>query len=353
MSPATPVLDYSRYVEVVGREANAAAYGYFPSEADLASTSSRLLSSFHRHRISSPPSLTSGRVGRVRLADPELSEAFAYRVGLFDAIEAFAIPFDELSVHRALTDWMGAKCYICSRSTSIVRTEEKQGEGRLVRVRACPSCGWWESENLAFLDVEPPRLIDYDSYTLLRRAVLREFAIVDEAAPLEAIRHHLHKHGADLNHLSPRQLERLVGTVFADFFDCEAVHVGGPGDGGLDLILLQSDCDAVVQVKQHTDPKKSEPVSTIRDFLGAMFLDERRVGLIVTTANAFSRQAREAVSKANNTLVERLDIVHGQRFLDILRATTVDKCPALVHGPTLDDPVPDFSSYDEPKLFGV
>ena len=96
--------------------------------------------------------------------------------------------------------------------------------------------GWWESENHAFLDMGQG--LSYESFTLLRRACLREFAGVDDDAPLDALRRYIANHPKDLNKISPRKLEELVGSVFADFLQCDAVHVGGPGDGGYDLVLL-------------------------------------------------------------------------------------------------------------------
>jgi len=78
-------------------------------------------------------------------------------------------------------------------------------------------------QNLAFLEIRSE--ISYDSFTLLRRACLREFAIFDDSSPIDALRTYLVRHPKDLNHISPRKLELLVGSVFSDFFDCDIQHI--------------------------------------------------------------------------------------------------------------------------------
>jgi hypothetical protein len=333
------VFDYSNYVEVVGREADAMAYPYYPSDHDLQRVAPRLLSHFRAVSKVVPPSMSSLLLER--LGSQELANLFKERVDLFDAIELMTTPQEKSSFQRVLSQWFGTACYVCGSPTAMVRDESIDKHVPHVKVRACPNCGWWESENHALLKMQTRG--SYDSFTLLRRACLREFAIVDEAAPLDALRAHFVRHPRDLNRISPRRLELLVKSVFADFFSCEAIHLGGPGDGGYDLVLLLSDCPTLVQVKQRIDPAKTEPVSSIREFLGAILLAGRRVGIFVSTANRFSKQAQTAARTASSTLVDRLELVDASRLIDILRLVAGKAEPWRCHAHSLSDGVQDFN----------
>lgn len=332
------ILDYSQHVEVVGREADATAYPYYSSDRELQRVAPRLLSQFHEVSKVVPPSLSTFLLKRLGARD--LANLLESRVSLFDAIEELAVPRNESSLKRTLVEWFGSVCYICRTPTTMVRDEA--GDSRIphVQVRACPNCGWWESENHAVLKTGPGG--SYDSFTLLRRACLREFAIVDEAAPLDALRTHFLRHPGDLNRISPRKLEVLVGSVFSDFLSCEAVHVGGPGDGGYDLLLLMGDNPALVQVKQRVDARRTEPVASIREFLGAIVLADRRVGFFVSTARRFSRQARAAAAKATGTVVDRLDLIDGSKLMDMLKLVADKAEPWRLHAHSLADETQDF-----------
>lgn len=42
-------------------------------------------------------------------------------------------------------------------------------------------------------------------------------------------------------------MEELVGSVFSSFYNCEAKIVGKSSDGGVDVILVDSDHPTMVQ----------------------------------------------------------------------------------------------------------
>lgn len=333
------ILDYSQYVEVVAREADAVAYPYYPSDGELQRVAPRLLSRFHDVSQVVPPSLSAFLLER--LGQQDLSRLLESRVALFDAIEELTVLRSEGSIHRSLVEWLGSACYVCRAPTTVVRDEATDSRIPHVRVRACPTCGWWESENHALLIAGAGR--SYNSFTLLRRACLHEFAIMDDDAPLDALRAHFIRHPDDLNRISPRKLELLVGSVLADFMSCEVIHVGGPNDGGYDLLLLMGDTPALVQVKQRVNPRKTEPVVSIREFLGAMILANRRAGLFVSTARRFSPQAKTAARKATAAAVDRLDLIDASKLMDILKLVTERADPWRLHAHSLADEVQGFT----------
>ena len=150
--------------------------------------------------------------------------------------------------------------------------------------------------------------------------------------------------------ISPRKLEQLVGSVFSDFLSCEAVHVGGPGDGGYDLVLLIGDRPALVQVKQRVDPRRAEPVALIREFLGALMLAGSSTGFFVTSAGRFSRASQTAAEQASRTIVDKIELVDAAKLIDILKLVEENAEPWRFHAHSLTDELPDFSAARQEKF---
>jgi hypothetical protein len=74
------ILDYSQYVEVVAREADATAYPYYPSDADIDRIEPRLLTNFHQISRTVPPSCNSFLLDS--LGENELTSLLKDRVAL-------------------------------------------------------------------------------------------------------------------------------------------------------------------------------------------------------------------------------------------------------------------------------
>lgn len=88
-------------------------------------------------------------------------------------------------------------------------------------------------------------------------------------------------------------------------FDCEVLHVGQTGDGGKDLIVLDSDNPILVQIKCRQNPNSVELVKGIREFIGTLFIEDRRSGIYISTAQRFSAGAKNTV--ANLLMQRKLD----------------------------------------------
>lgn len=92
--------------------------------------------------------------------------------------------------------------------------------------------------------------------------------------------------------------------------------MGRPDDGGVDIIYIDADDKQwLVQVKRRENPRSTESVSTIRNLLGAMLLQDSRTGIIVSTADHFSYQAYAAVDRAREVgmalrLIDRYALDH-------------------------------------------
>ena len=99
---------------------------------------------------------------------------------------------------------------------------------------------------------------------------------------------------------APRNLEKLVADIFrANYENAQALHVGRPDDGGVDVIFIDTENRQwLIQVKRRESPGHAEPVETIRNLLGAMVLSKSSLGIVVSTADHFTYRAYEAVGRA-------------------------------------------------------
>ena len=194
-------------------------------------------------------------------------------------------------------------CPFCRTHTSIVYerrltegdTDMSFGQHEHTRVWSCKECGWWEIEAKSGWHSD---ISGGSERTALYHGSLQSFAADDVAAPVSALRRYVARRPEVLNTVHPRKLEELVRSVFRDFFQCEVHYVGGPRDGGVDLIVVQRDQPFVVQVKRRSHFGAAEAVSTVRQFLGAMLLKGQSSGTIVTTAHSFSEAARSSATQA-------------------------------------------------------
>jgi Restriction endonuclease len=129
--------------------------------------------------------------------------------------------------------------------------------------------------------------------------------------------------GADsriLYKMNPTKFEQFVGGILKEFYDCEVLHIGRSHDGGIDLILLDSNGGKMpIQVKRRTSKSKTESVSLVREFRGAMLLHGYNSGMILTTADHFSKEAVEASQpKPHHSLQQTVDLIDARRLLDIM-----------------------------------
>ena len=120
--------------------------------------------------------------------------------------------------------------------------------------------------------------------------------------------------------MEPTGFEHFVGKILKEHYDCEVIHVGKSHDGGIDLILVESQQGRMpVQVKRRSSPEAVESVSIVREFRGAMLLKGYNRGIIVTTAHHFSPSAVVASKPQPDHLApQSIDLVDCRRLLDIM-----------------------------------
>jgi hypothetical protein len=192
------------------------------------------------------------------------------------------------------------------------------GVMRFITTRICRNCGWWDAEEELKVRQEE-QSTHYEAPSIHRRAILRQFDVAGCDVPIGSLREYLVRHPHSLTHISPRALERLVADVFRETMHCEAIHVGGPNDGGIDIVLIDGDRRYVVQTKRRMGGA-AEGVAGIREFVGAMVLAGELRGLYVSTAPRFSPSAIAAAGlAAERGLVEYIDLVDPKRLIDVCK----------------------------------
>lgn len=83
-------------------------------------------------------------------------------------------------------------------------------------------------------------------------------------------------------------MEKLVASIFRKHFLCEMKEVGKSHDGGIDLIMIESENPTIIQVKGRKTSSRTESVKEIRDLLGATLPPGSSNCIFVTTADHFS-----------------------------------------------------------------
>lgn len=216
-------------------------------------------------------------------------------------------------------------CPFCKKDASKVYTSEgpyNRIEGSptytLREVWACTKCNWWEMQHLHADDWI------YDRH--LRHAVLQLFQPSDISLPVMSLRKHLRQQPDLIYRIHPTKMEELVQSVFQEYYQCEVLHCGKSHDQGVDLLLVNSDIQAIIQVKRRSAPKSVESVSVIRELLGATLLQEKQHSIFVTTADHFSPEAVLTVNRAVTlNIVKSFDLFDAKRFFEILGLLRLEK----------------------------
>lgn len=181
-------------------------------------------------------------------------------------------------------------------------------------VHQCDKCGWWVVQQL--FDSALDRNYGCGFQT---QAILKGTELGSRTIPTDELAAYLSRHGDNLLHIHHTKMEELVGAVLREHFDCEVIHCGRTGDGGIDLLLIRNDALIPVQVKRRVT-RATEGVSVVRELMGVMLRDGYAEGMVVTSADHFSQQAQADVDKAiAGRRIRNFALIDGPRFLAILR----------------------------------
>lgn len=165
-------------------------------------------------------------------------------------------------------------------------------------IAECPRCAYWYAEwyqDLGQGDMGCPTA-EWEA----NLSKLCEFSSVLPDGCHSELSQHLRANPNLWCSLSPRKLEELVADVFrSNFIHSEVMHVGKPGDGGIDVVFVDSgEKRWLIQVKRREKLNAAEGVETIRNLLGVMVLEDSHFGAVVSTADHFTYSAFKAKQQA-------------------------------------------------------
>ena len=206
-------------------------------------------------------------------------------------------------------------CYHCGvQMTEIEKYNEGPGgsdRSAAELLEYCARCKFWQVHGVRSEFYEARSTLVANFYISVLSAKIREFETEYPDGTLSEISQWLRRRPDKYNSMTPRYLELLVTRVFDNIgLYAEVHHVGRPGDGGVDVLLVDGQANSwLVQVKRREDARSSEPVSTIRNILGSMVVQKARHAVIVSTADRFTLQAQRETAQAaeSSFIVELVD----------------------------------------------
>jgi len=189
-----------------------------------------------------------------------------------------------------------SRCSFCATKLEKIENEElKEDMHRDYCLWYCDKCCFWQARIYsAFNACMPPP----DNWAYISK--LREFDTKLPEGCSEELALYIRRHPNFLYSCNPTRFEKFVADVFrANYTNAEVLHIGRPNDGGVDVLLIDTEKkEWVIQVKRRGSPNSSEGVSTIRDILGAMVVRGVSRGIVVSTAARFSPKAKLAADAA-------------------------------------------------------
>lgn len=234
----------------------------------------------------------------------------------------------ETAPNREASDWnsknyLGASgtCPYCKVAMKVV--QRRPGSFEKNAVWECQLCGWWELERV-FSAGGVEHEVAYSA--IHHQACLKRFNINSASAPTGALVDHLRKKPEAVFGINKRKMEEVVQYIFSSFYNCEVHHCGKSHDGGVDLIMIDSDFPTLIQVKCRESMGVVEPISQIRDFLGAMWISKSNSGIFVSTADHYSPVSVKTIQTmlADGSLTF-FDMVDFGRLAELFKATPSPK----------------------------
>lgn len=227
--------------------------------------------------------------------------------------------------HTAIQNWLRRnfhikRCRYCSQPVRTCWFHERSDDHQELTesyLWYCKNCRFWQAEYYSHEEEgSNPESIDSKRYI----SKLKEFDSKLPAGCLSEIAQFIRQRPSVLNSYDPKQFEKLIANVLkANHAYADVTHVGKPADGGVDVFLVDSDQNEwLVQVKRRSDPEKAESVGTVRNLLGAMLQQEKKFGMVVSSADHFSHHAEKAISdvEPQGYTVQLVDKGKVSRLLD-------------------------------------
>lgn len=187
----------------------------------------------------------------------------------------------------------------------------------------CPKCKWWTYKT-HFVDSDDNMDSIHAIYTDTRYyAITKKFNIDDKNLPIDVLTSELQKRTDLLYHIDPYKLEELSQSILKGIYDCQVHHVGKTGDGGIDLIVLDGDDPILVQIKRRQNPNHVELVKNVREFVGTLFIEGKRRGIYISTADKFSKGSKETADKLlRQRKLDYFELIDYQKLCSLIKTST-------------------------------
>lgn len=200
-----------------------------------------------------------------------------------------------------LIDWVYSsfvvveECPFCHRILNRVQKSELLDADEewieKIAVAECPWCAYWQAE--WYEDLGQGLLGGPTNEWEVQISKIREFEDVLPSGCEAELARCLRVNPDHWHHFHPRRLEELVADIFkANYTSAEVIHVGKTGDGGVDVILVNTVNQTwLIQVKRRKSLNASEGPDVIRNLLGVMCLKGKKFGVVVSTVDHFTSAA--------------------------------------------------------------
>jgi hypothetical protein len=167
---------------------------------------------------------------------------------------------------------------------------------RVYCLKVCPNCFYWTFNGYQ----EPEPGLEY--FMMSAISVSQKFTTTLPTGCNIELAQELRRNTNLWHKLNPRRIETFVADIFkANHKQCEVIHVGRPGDLGVDVLFIDDSATKwLIQVKRRERPKKAEGFSTLQSILGTLVLHGEQHGIIVSTADYFSAQIKKQTINAAN-----------------------------------------------------
>ena len=137
---------------------------------------------------------------------------------------------------------------------------------------------------------------------------------------LEEVRRYLVARSEAMQSVSPARMEELVEAAYRNA-GYRTELVAKTGDGGIDVILLGKGDELIgVQVKRY---KNKIGVEQIREFMGALYVEDFVRGIFVTTSS-YTKGARKYREQLSHKRAYPIELVDHDSLLALLRIPKVD-----------------------------
>lgn len=225
----------------------------------------------------------------------------------------YATSFPRRFVLQRRCPYCNEKLYLFKQGNEVDFEDMKLGG-----LETCLNCNYWSWHYIQGAYIGRWGLDAYFYTVLLGK--IREFHDKLPDGCSEEIASWLRRKPDNWHSINPKGLEKFVADVFrANFSTSEVMHVGKPDDGGVDVIYVDADKKQwLIQVKRREKPNSTESVSTIRNLLGTMLLNNSTHGIVVSTADHFSYRAYSTVKRASELgmTIRLIDRAVLDRMLD-------------------------------------